>query len=234
MDDKSYNELRAELLYDEVIEGLLSLILSQLFLRYSEVEEKKWKRIPKQLIQLKELRPSLFLEDITPELNSYNFSKEKVYQENKKEVSKKWKFLAPLNMSGDTFYKTKSGSTNKNRTVDASPLVLGSKKSSFKIFLDFFDPVTFAPLDEKRAKTLVDWQREDRERSKQRFDRSSNHPTETITAQSFVKVNDDYYICCANQELLKVRRLVKTISKDRILLSKLSSLSYVRWFSHFC
>ena len=34
MDDKSYNNLRAELLYDDVIENLLSLVLSQVRLEY--------------------------------------------------------------------------------------------------------------------------------------------------------------------------------------------------------
>lgn len=217
MDDKSYDDLRAELLYDDVIENLLSLILSQVRLEYSEVEEKKWKKIPGQLLLLKVLRPTLFTDNVTPELNSYKFSKEKLNVKNKNEVSKDWRFLAPLDMTGQKFLKEKANCSNKFRTLDASPLVLGARDESFKIYTDFFDTVTFKPFTEETARYLVECQRE-------KWEKPSNEKIAEIKGQFYSERNttpntstvfNSYYVNCTNLELVKVKRLVKTISKDR-------------------
>ena len=217
MDDKSYNNLRAELLYDDVIENLLSLVLSQVRLEYSEVEEKKWKKIPEQLFLLKGLRPTLFTDDITPELNPYKFSKEKLNVENKIEVSKDWRFLAPLDMTGQQFLKEKSNCSNKFRTLDASPLVFGARDESFKIYTDFFDSIFFNPFTEETAKYCVQFQRKEWEKPTliKVVKTRGKRPWATRKLQSSVTVTNSYYVNCANQELVKVKRLVKTISKDR-------------------
>lgn len=217
MDDKSYNNLRAELLYDDVIENLLSLVLSQVRLEYSEVEEKKWRKIPGQLLLLKGLRPTLFRDDITPELNPYKFSKEKLNIGNKNEVSKDWRFLAPLDMTGQKFLKEKSNCSNRFRTLDASPLVFGARDESFKIYTDFFDMVTFKPFTEETARYWVECQREKWEKPTKVniVEIKGQYFNEKMTTPNSVTVFNSYYVNCANLELVKVKRLVKTISKDR-------------------
>lgn len=217
MDDQSYNDLRAELLYDSVIENLLSLVLSQNRLEYSEVEEKKWKKIPEQLLLLKGLRPTLFTDNVTPELNPYKFSKEKLNVENKNEISKDWGFLAPLDISGQKFLKEKANCSNKFRTLDASPLVFGAKDESFKIYTDFFDMITFKPFTEETARYWVQSQRKKWEAPKYegQYKIKRQYYCKKISVPNTVTVFNSYYVNCANQELVKVKRLVKTISRDR-------------------